>query len=489
MVQLLRKGAVICLGLRQLIDGGFSIDNVAAIPSKALLVTEPLSYRSPIYDRREDHLYKLAADPAGMMYTATATARKNNLKLYHEAMASQANPLPYTYENQVYSNGLSSNRPPFTFNTQNWESAAKERLSDEAYGYLWGSAGTRETEDNNRAEFKKWGILPSRLVPDPVTSLKTNLFGEEYDFPIAIAPVGVQQLFHRDGEIATATAARKESVTYILSTASCTSTEKVAEANGGGSRWYQLYWPDNEHNNITASLLNRAKQNGYKVLVVTLDTFVLGWRPSDLDHAFNPFLRPDHIGVELGLSDPVYHKYYEEKFGKPVEADLSPAIAEWVRILFSGISHSWEDLKFLQQHWDGPIILKGIQTIADAQRAVAAGVQGIVVLNHGGRQQDGVVSTLAVLPEIVEAVGDRLEILFDSGIRSGADIAKALALGAKMVLIGRPYVYGLALGGEEGVRHVLRSLLGELQLTLHLSGIKSVSQKDLNRSVVRRTGF
>ncbi|CDM28572.1 hypothetical protein DTO013E5_980 [Penicillium roqueforti] len=402
---------------------------------------------------------------------------------------SIAQPLaPFTYENQVYQAGLSGQKPPITFNCGDWEALAKDRLSADSFGYVWGSAGTRETDDNNKKAFKKWGIVPSRLVKSGFPDLKTTLFGETFDYPIAMAPVGVQRIFHPDGEIASAKAAEQENVTYILSTASATSIEDVAKANGNGSRWYQLYWPLSENNDITVSLLSRAKASGYKVLVVTLDTYILGWRPSDLNNAYNPFIRADDIGVALGFSDPVYRRKFQEKHGKPIEEDVQTAAAEWAHTVFPGLSHGWEDLKFLQEHWDGPIVLKGIQTVADAKKAVAYGMQGIVVSNHGGRQQDGGIASLDVLPEIVDAVGNDLEIIYDSGVRSGADIIKALALGAKMVLIGRPYIYGLAIQGEQGVRHVLKSLLGDFNLTLHLSGISSVSPKHLNRSVLRRTG-
>ncbi|KAJ5556769.1 FMN dependent dehydrogenase [Penicillium frequentans] len=393
---------------------------------------------------------------------------------------------PHTYENEVYANGLQNIKPPISFYPLDWEAAAKEVLPAESFGYVWGSAGIRETDDNNRAAFRKWSIVPSRLVKADFPNLKTSLFGQEYEYPIAVAPVGVQHIFHRDAEIAAATAAFKEKIPYILSSASSTSIEDVATANSTGARWFQLYWPSNENNDITISLLKRAKETGYSVLVVTLDTYILGWRPSDLTNAFNPFLRPDNIGVELGFSDPVFRRQFRERHGKDVEDDRGTAAAEWAHIIFPGTSHSWEDLKFLQDHWDGPIVLKGIQSVRDAEQAVEAGVQGIVVSNHGGRQQDGGVGSLDVLPEIVDAVGDRLEVIFDSGVRTGADIARALALGAKMVLIGRPYVYGLAIAGEAGVSHVLRSLCGDLELTLHLSGIPSSSSKHLNRSVLRR---
>ncbi|CAG8943443.1 unnamed protein product [Penicillium salamii] len=393
---------------------------------------------------------------------------------------------PHTYENEIYANGLKNIKPSISFHPLEWEAQAKEVLPADSFGYVWGSAGLRETDDNNRAAFRKWAILPSRLVKSGFPSLKTTLFGEEYNYPIAIAPVGVQRIFHPDAEIAAATAARKQAVTYTLSSASSTSIEDVAKANDSGSRWFQLYWPSNEHHDITVSLLQRAKAAGYKVLIVTLDTYILGWRPSDLCNAFNPFLRPDNIGVELGFTDPVFRRQFRERHHKEVEEDMGTAAAEWARTIFPGTSHSWEDLQLLRKHWDGPIVLKGIQTVQDAQRAVEAGMQGIVVSNHGGRQQDGGIGSLDVLPEIAEATKDKLEIIFDSGVRSGADIAKALALGAKMILIGRPYVYGLAIGGEAGVSHVLRSLLGDLELTLHLAGIPSVSPEVLNDSVLRR---
>jgi isopentenyl diphosphate isomerase/L-lactate dehydrogenase-like FMN-dependent dehydrogenase len=205
-----------------------------------------------------------------------------------------------------------------------------------------------------------------------------------------------------------------------------------------------------------------------------------------MDNGYNPFMRADQIGVALGFSDPLFRENFKKGHGIEIEKDMGKAAAEWMRTVFPGMSHGWEDIKFLQEHWDGPIVLKGIQTVQDAKKAVEVGVQGIVVSNHGGRQQDGGNSSLGMLPHIVDAVGDKLTIFFDSGIGSGSDIAKALALGADCVLIGRPYVYGLALGGEGGVSHVLKSLMGDLELTLHLAGLPSASKKDLNRSVLVR---
>lgn len=204
--------------------------------------------------------------------------------------------------------------------------------------------------------------------------------------------------------------------------------------------------------------------------------------------SYNPFLVADHVGVENGLSDPLFQKRFREKHGKEVDADVATAAAEWASIMMPGLSHSWEDLKFLKDNWDGPIVLKGIQTVADAKKAVEYGMQGIVVSNHGGRQQDGVPSTIDSLPAIVDAVGSKLDVLFDSGVRSGVDILKPLALGAKCVLIGRPYIYGLAINGQQGVEHVLKALLGEMEMTLHVAGITSVQPEHLNRSLLHKAG-
>lgn len=203
-------------------------------------------------------------------------------------------------------------------------------------------------------------------------------------------------------------------------------------------------------------------------------------------YRYNPFLRSDQIGVAVGFTDPVFRKHFKDKHGKEVEEDMHTAAAEWTKIIFPGFSHGWEDVKHLQQHWKGPIVMKGIQSVEDAKKCVEIGVQGIVVSNHGGRQVDGGNSSLGVLPRIVDAVGDKIDIFFDSGVRCGADMAKALALGAKACLVGRPFVYGMVLGGENGVSHVLKSLAGDLELTLHLAGIQSSDPKHLNRSVLIR---
>ncbi|ROW08696.1 hypothetical protein VPNG_06452 [Cytospora leucostoma] len=425
-------------------------------------------------------------------------------------MSSSAIPDPVAYEQSVFQNGLHSAKPPFTFRPSEWESKAQSILSSNSWGYINGNCGAGSTYRKNLAAFDRWSIVPRRLVPsrvDPATGeeafadTSTTVLGQRLTFPLAIAPIGVQSIFHPEGEVAASKASASLGIPYTLSTASSTSIEDVAVAmgpdNNKSPRWFQLYWPSREHDDITVSMLSRAKKAGYTALFVTLDTYVLGWRPSDMDNGYNPFLHPDRIGVEIGLTDPVFQQKFREEHGYDIEEarrheseltghNLGEAAQEWAKIVFPGHSHSWEDVEFLKQHWDGPIVLKGIQSVADARQAVEAGVQGIVVSNHGGRQQDGGVSSLGVLPHIANAVGEKLDIFFDSGIRCGADIMKALALGAKCVLIGRPYAYGLAIGGEEGVRHVLRATCGDLMMNMHLAGLRGVNE--VKRDILVKEG-
>ncbi len=279
--------------------------------------------------------------------------------------------------------------------------------------------------------------------------------------PIMLAPVGVQSIVHPDGELASARAAAELGLTLVMSTASSYTIEEVAAANGGGSRWYQLYWPNDP--DVCVSFLDRAKAAGFSTLVLTLDTWMLGWRPADLDRAYLPFLQG--TGLAVYFSDPAFLA----GLAKPPHEDLPAALLKWFPT-FSGTDHTWDQLAFIREHWDGPIVLKGIQHVEDARRAADAGVQGVVVSNHGGRQVDGAIGSLTALPTIADAVGDRLAVLFDSGVRTGSDVLKALALGADSVLVGRPWVYGLAHGGPDGVRHVLRTLLADYDLAMALSG-------------------
>ncbi|MBP2472603.1 isopentenyl diphosphate isomerase/L-lactate dehydrogenase-like FMN-dependent dehydrogenase [Crossiella equi] len=373
------------------------------------------------------------------------------------------------YQNEIYLQGLGDVRPAVSTDLTTLEAAARGKLDPGPFGYVAGGAGAGATMRANREAFDRWRIVPRMLRDATQRDLRVTVLGEQLPGPVVLAPVGVQAIVHPDAELATARAAAEVGLPMVLSTASSTSIEDVAAASGSGSRWYQLYWPNDDE--VCASLLRRAKAAGYRVLVVTLDTWTLAWRPADLDQAYLPFLRG--VGTAIPFSDPAFRA----GLAAPPEEDPQMAILRWVQ-LFTGQDKSWDRLPFLREHWDGPIVLKGVQHPDDARRAVDAGVEGVVVSNHGGRQVDGAVASLDLLPEIAEAVGDRLEVLFDSGVRTGSDVVKALALGARAVLLGRPWVYGLALGGQEGVRHVLRAVLAETELTMALSGYRHPDELD-----------
>lgn len=379
------------------------------------------------------------------------------------------------YQNEIYLQGLGDQPPPFSTDPTRYEGLAKEVLEPGPFGYVSGGAGAGLTVAANREAFSRWRIVPRMLTDATKRDLSTAVVGTAMPAPVLLAPVGVQSIVHPDGELATARAAAALGITMILSTASSNTIEDVAAANGDGSRWYQLYWPND--NDVTISILQRAKAAGFSTLVVTLDTWTLAWRPNDLDQSYLPFIRG--VGTAIPFSDPAFRA----KLEKSPEEDPNMAILHWIP-MFTGTDHRWDQLPFLREHWDGPIVLKGIQHVDDARRASDAGMDGIVVSNHGGRQVDGAIASLDVLPEIVAAVGDRLDVLFDSGIRTGADIVKAVALGAKAVLLGRPWVYGLAIGGEDGIRHAVRGILADLDLTVGLSGNRTLA--DLTADTLRR---
>lgn len=373
------------------------------------------------------------------------------------------------FQNEIYLQGLGGTTPEFPTDLTKLEALAEQVMTPEAFGYVAGSAGAESTAKANLDAIRDWRIVPRMLRDTGTRDLSVELFGQKLPAPVLLGPVGVLSIVHPDGELAVARATAAVGVPMVLSTAASNNMEDVAANNGeGGLRWYQLYWPKDRE--LAASFLQRAKTAGYTALVVTLDTVTLAWRPRDLDGAYLPFLRG--IGVANYFSDPVFQK----SVGGPItDENRMQAILHWVAN-FSDPTITWDDLAFLREHWDGPIVLKGIQHADDARRAVDTGMDGVIVSNHGGRQVDGAIGAIEALPEVVDAVGDQITVLFDSGIRTGADIAKALAIGAKSVLVARPYVYGLALGGEAGVRHVIRCLLAELELTMALSGITTIDE-------------
>jgi lactate 2-monooxygenase len=361
---------------------------------------------------------------------------------------------------------------PVTF--EELEAKARERLDPKPFDYVGASAGLGVTAKNNQKAFEKWEIIPRMLCDTSSRDLTVELFGTKHPYPVLLAPIGVQSIVHPDGELASARAAAAMKIPFIASTASTYSLEKTAAAMGESERWYQLYWSRDRE--IADSMVKRAEKAGYSAIVITLDTPMMGWREKDIEHAYLPFLEGKGIGNYL--EDPVFLS----KLERSPEEDIRSAIMLWAQV-FGNPSLTWEDLKYIKNQTSLPILLKGILHPDDARLALKHGVDGIIVSNHGGRQVDGAIPAIEALPGIVDIVKGEIPVLMDSGIRRGSDVVKALALGAKAVLLGRPYMYGLALAGEEGVKQVIRNLLADFDLTMALSGKRSV--KELSMDLLR----
>jgi len=365
------------------------------------------------------------------------------------------------FQYEIYLNGMTGAVPRLPTDLSRLEELTERRLGPGPVGYVAGSAGDGSTARANRAALDRRRIVPRMLRDVHDRDLSVTVLGRALPAPLALAPVGVLSILHPDAECAAARAAAAQGVPYVLSSASSTPMEQVAEAMGDAERWFQLYWAKDRE--VTRSFLQRAEAAGFSVLVVTLDTPLLAWRPRDLDQAYLPFLHG--VGTANYFTDPAFRA----GLAKPVHEDLNAAVLHFVG-MFADPGKTWPDLAFLREQWDGPIVLKGVLHPDDARLAADAGVDGVVVSNHGGRQVAGAVGAADALPGVVEAVGDRLTVLFDSGVRTGDDVFKALALGARAVLLGRPYAYGLALDGQAGVEHVIRCLLAEFDLTMALAG-------------------
>jgi lactate 2-monooxygenase len=354
------------------------------------------------------------------------------------------------YQAEIFLRGLAGERPGQPLD---WAALAREaqRVAEpQAADYVFGGAGAEDTMRANEEAFRRWRIVP-RMLRDVST---------ECPAPLALAPVGAQAIVHDDGERASAGAATAVGLPMTVSTVSTMAMEEIAAA-AAGPKWFQLYWPTDR--DLAASFLARAEAAGYRAIVVTLDTFLPGWKPRDLQRAWQPYLQG--IGIANYVSDPVFRA----RLAKPPEDDMQAAVGEFVSV-FTNPRLTWDDLEFLRSRTTLPIALKGILHPEDARAAREHGMDGVVVSNHGGRQVDGAIASLDALPAIVDAVGDDMDVLLDSGVRTGADVVKALALGADAVLVGRPYIWGLAVGGEAGVLAVLRAMLAELDLTIGLSG-------------------
>ena len=371
-----------------------------------------------------------------------------------------------TYQFDFYLQGLAGKQSPLPLCYEDLEARARDVVEPGPFWYVAGGAG-EDTLRANREAFRRYRIVPRMLRDVSVRDLSIRLLNTDLKAPLLLAPIGVQGVIHPDAEIAVARAAASLDIPIILSTLSSHPLEQVAEAMGEVPRWFQLYWP--KDGELTKSLLTRAEAAGFSALVVTLDTKMLGWRARDLEQGYLPFFTGQ--GLANYFTDPVFRAALKV----PPEQDQRTAIMAW-REVFTDPSQTWDDLASLREHTRLPIVLKGIQHPDDARLAAELGIDGIIVSNHGGRQVDGAIGALEALPAIVAAVGQQLPILFDSGIRTGADMVKALALGANAVLLGRPYIWGLALAGEAGVREVVQCLLADFDLTLGLAGYNSVHQ-------------
>ena len=393
---------------------------------------------------------------------------------------------------------------------EEWEARAEEILDAGAFGYIAGGAGGESTMQANLEAFERWRIRPRMLTGNVRRELSVEVLGTRSAAPFFLAPVGVLSIAHADGELAAARAAAASGIPFVLSSAASHSIEEIAEAMGDAPRWFQLYWSTS--NELVASLVSRAEACGCTAIVLTLDTTMLGWRVRDLDLAYLPFLRGK--GIAQYTSDPVFVEALQETLREAppptgrislaaigtlwqlagaypgarlqgLRSGLARAAVRRFVETYSRPSLSWDDLGFLRERTRLPILLKGILHPLDAVAAVEHGMDGIVVSNHGGRQVDGAIATMDALPGIVEALAGRLPVLLDSGVRSGADVFRALALGASAVGLGRPYVWGLAAGGEQGVSEVIRNLRADFDLTMGLAGCASA--REISNDTVART--
>ncbi|CAM01911.1 L-lactate dehydrogenase (cytochrome)/isopentenyl-diphosphate delta-isomerase [Saccharopolyspora erythraea NRRL 2338] len=365
----------------------------------------------------------------------------------------------------IYLAGTGGRKPRMPTGLTSMEEHARAVLPANAYGYVAGNAGVGATGRANRQAFDQWRLVPRMLRGATRRDLTVSLFGQRLAAPVLLAPIAAQTVVHPEGELAAVRGAADAGVPFVLSTGASHPLEDVAAAAGGQPRWFQLYWP--AHRAVCESLVRRAEASGYSALVLTVDSPSFGYRPADLDNGYLPFL--NGAGIANFVSDP------EFQGGLPSDAGEREVVEHWARV-FANPGLTWDDLPWLRSLTGLPIVIKGVLHADDARRAVELGADGLVVSNHGGRQLDGSVASLDALPAVRAAVGDGVPVLLDSGVRTGSDVVKALALGADAVLYGRPYVYGLALDGQEGVSHVLRCLLAELDLALALTGSGAVSE-------------
>jgi lactate 2-monooxygenase len=379
------------------------------------------------------------------------------------------------YEMEIYFQGLTGVVPPLPIAFAELEARAEKALSASLWSYVAGGCGDESTQSANVAAFKRWGLIPRMLVGAKERDWSIELFGRRWAAPVFMAPIGVLGLCTTDqhGDLAAARAAARTGVPLCISTLTMDPMEDIAAEFGDTPGLFQLYTPVDR--DMAASFVHRAEAAGYIGIVVTLDTWIPGWRPRDLSTSNFPQLRGKSLANYI--SDPVFRSQVDVD----IDADPRNAVPLWAANF--GNSLSWDDLPWLRSLTSLPLILKGICHPDDARRAIDCGVDGIYCSNHGGRQSNGGLPALESLPAVVAAAGD-VPVLFDSGVRSGADVIKALALGATAVGIGRPYAYGAALSGTDGIVHVLRSILAEADLMMAIDGYPSVA--DLKPEALRR---
>jgi lactate 2-monooxygenase len=371
------------------------------------------------------------------------------------------------YYREIYLRGLGGETPAIPVSIDELERRAVATMEPRAANYVGAGAGSEDTIAANAEAFRRHRIVPRMLRDVATRDLSTTVLGTAMPAPLMLAPIGVQKVVHDDGELASARAAAAVGAPMIVSTASHFSLEEIAEAGGEAPRWFQLYWANDQR--LVESFVTRAERAGYGAIVVTVDTFVPGWKPRDLQQAWLPFL--NGMGLANYFQDPVFCEGLE----KSPEEDQGAATGHFLGVQ-ANPSLTWDDLGRLREQTSLPILVKGIQHVEDAREAARRGLDGIVVSNHGGRQVDGAIASLDALPAIAEAAGGDLAVLFDSGVRSGADALKALCLGADAVCLGRPYIWALALEGQTGVEALLRMVLAELDLTMALCGLTSPDQ-------------
>ncbi|MFF0146521.1 isopentenyl diphosphate isomerase/L-lactate dehydrogenase-like FMN-dependent dehydrogenase [Amycolatopsis sulphurea] len=379
------------------------------------------------------------------------------------------------YQNEIYLAGLAGRVPSLPMAYTELEARAAQALPPSVLSYVAGGAGNERTQRANVGAFERWGLMPRMFVGATDRDLSVDLFGLHLPTPLFLSPIGVLGICAQDGhgDRATARAAARTGVPMVASTLSADPMEQVVPELGDTPGFFQLYTPTDRA--LAESLVARAEAAGFRGIVVTLDTWVTGWRPRDLATANFPQLRGHCLANYT--SDPRFRKL----LGQDPEADPRATVGTWAQVF--GNPLTWDDLPWLRSLTDLPLLVKGIQHPDDARRAIDGGVDGIYCSNHGGRQADGGLPALDCLAEVVDAA-DGVPVLFDSGIRSGADVIKALALGATAVGIGRPYAWGLSLAGTDGVVHVLRTILAEADLIMGVDGYPALA--DLTRETLRR---